>query len=56
MLIDEFGLSADDATLAWDRTFGGLVRASTRNRANCPPQDKDPIAWESFHAGWLIGR
>jgi hypothetical protein len=51
VLIDEFGLSADDATLAWDRTFGGLVRASTRNLANCPPQDKDPIAWESFQRG-----
>jgi len=50
-LSKEFGLSKDDAALACDRSFGGLVRAATRNPLNCPPQDKDPVAWESFQRG-----
>ncbi|GAA1892795.1 hypothetical protein [Asanoa iriomotensis] len=47
----EFGLSADDAELAHDRTGGGLVRASSGIAENCPPADKDPVAWESFQRG-----
>jgi hypothetical protein len=50
-LTAEFGLSPEDATLARNRAFGGLVRAATRNPQNCPPQDKDPVAWESFQRG-----
>jgi hypothetical protein len=44
-----FGLSRDDAALALDRTFGGIVRAATRNPENRPSRDKDPVAWTSFH-------
>lgn len=51
LLAAEFQLSAEDAALARDRSFGGLVRAATRNPANCPPQEKDPLAWESFQRG-----
>jgi len=51
LLIAEFGLSADDADLARDRSFGGLVRAATRNPLNCPESGKDPVAWESFQRG-----
>jgi hypothetical protein len=51
LLEAEFLLSADDASLARDRTLGGLVRAATRNPQNCPPQDKDPVAWESYQRG-----
>ncbi|AMV24913.1 hypothetical protein VT84_10980 [Gemmata sp. SH-PL17] len=47
----EFGLSADDAALARDRAFGGLVRAGTRIPENCPSPVKDPVAWESFQRG-----
>jgi len=47
-LIDVFGLSPEDAALARDRTFAGLVRAATRNEANSPNREKDPIAWASF--------
>lgn len=47
----EFALNEDDARLARDRTFGGLVRAATRNPANRPAPDKDPIAFESFQRG-----
>lgn len=50
-LAKEFDLSKHDAELAVDRSFGGLVRAATRNPLNCPPQDKDPVAWESFQRG-----
>jgi hypothetical protein len=47
----EFGLSPDDAELARDRSFGGLVRAATRNPLNCSESGKDPVAWESFQRG-----
>jgi hypothetical protein len=47
----EFRLSAEDAELARDRSFGGLVRAASRNPLNCPARDKDPLAWESFQRG-----
>jgi hypothetical protein len=50
-LAREFALNEDDANLARDRTFGGLVRAATRNPANRPAPDKDPIAFESFQRG-----
>jgi MOSC domain-containing protein YiiM len=50
-LTTEFGSSADDGELARDRSLGGLVRAATGNPRNCPPQDKDPVAWESFQRG-----
>ena len=47
-LIAVFHLSPDDAALARDRAFGGIVRAATRNPQNCPDKEKDPIAWTSF--------
>lgn len=47
----EFALSEDHAFLARDRTAGGLIRAATRNEANRPPADKDPVAWESYRRG-----
>ena len=50
-LAAEFGLSADDAAVARDRAFGGLVRAGTRITANCPSPVKDPVAWESYQRG-----
>lgn len=43
-----FGFSPEDAALARDRVFGGIVRAATRNPANRPSRKKDPLAWESF--------
>jgi hypothetical protein len=51
LLASEFALSLDDANFAYDRFCGGLVRAATRNPLNCPPSDKDPVAYESFHRG-----
>src|SRR5215469_15774655 len=47
-LAREFALNAGDAHIARDRTFGGLVRAASRNPLNRPAPDKDPIAFESF--------
>lgn len=44
----EFALSEDDAELAWDRTLGGLVRSASKNDANCPNREKDPVAWISY--------
>jgi hypothetical protein len=43
-----FGVSADDAALAWDRVQGGVVRAMSRNPINRPQQDKDPMARLSY--------
>jgi hypothetical protein len=51
LLAAEFLLCPDDAALARDRSFGGLVRAATRNPMNCPARHKDPLAWESFQRG-----
>ena len=48
-LTTEFGLTQGDAELALDRTCGGVVRAVTRRRENCPQKEKDPLAWLSFH-------
>jgi hypothetical protein len=47
-LIEEIGLSPDNAALAWDRVHGGIVRASTRRLENCPDRARDPLAWLSF--------
>ena len=47
-LATEFGLSNEDAELSIDRVGGGIARAATGNRANCPNRGKDPIAWASF--------
>ncbi|MFI5728799.1 hypothetical protein ACIA49_01685 [Kribbella sp. NPDC051587] len=44
----EFSLSAEDASLAVDRVFGGITRATTLNDANRPDPVKDPIAFESY--------
>jgi hypothetical protein len=44
----EFQATADDAELAVDRIYGGLVRARTRNPANRPDRSLDPLAWISF--------
>ncbi|WP_157411037.1 MULTISPECIES: hypothetical protein [Actinoplanes] len=51
-LTAEFGLAEDDAEFAFERYGGGLVRASSRIPQNCPPADKDPIAWEAFQRGF----
>ena len=45
---DEFQVTGGDAELAVDRTYGGLVRAFTRNPANRPDRSIDPLAWISF--------
>jgi hypothetical protein len=47
-LVKSFELSEADATLAWDRACGGMIRAATGNPQNCPVQQKDPIAWLSY--------
>lgn len=47
-LTAEFGLTQGDAELALDRTCGGVVRAATGRRDNCPSKEKDPMAWLSF--------
>lgn len=47
-LQDEFKVTVGDAELAVDRTYGGLVRAFTRNPANRPDRSVDPLAWISF--------
>ncbi|HEY3562709.1 MAG TPA: hypothetical protein VGL05_34820 [Kribbella sp.] len=50
-LARELGLNAEDAAVARDRVFGGLVRAATNNQANEPSPAKDPIAHESYRRG-----
>jgi hypothetical protein len=47
-LREQFGLSVEDAELAMDRVCGGVSRALTGSRANCPDRIKDPIAFASF--------
>ena len=47
-LVETLHLSESDAALAVDRVHGGVVRASTKNPANCPEEAKDPLAWISF--------
>ncbi|MEU4620320.1 hypothetical protein AB0G04_10135 [Actinoplanes sp. NPDC023801] len=55
-----YAIASDDAEFLYDRFCGGLVRAATGNPLNCPPADKDPVAWESFQRGitdpYLVGR
>lgn len=48
-LMSHFGLSQPDAELAVDRTMGGVVRAATGRADNCPNNEKDPVAWASYH-------
>lgn len=48
----EFGMSEEDARLAFDRVQGGIIRALTARWDNCPNRDKDPLAWLSFHETW----
>lgn len=48
-LTRELGLNADDAAIARDRVFGGLVRGASNNPVNEPSPTKDPIAHESYH-------
>lgn len=43
-----FRISPEDAELAMDRTYGGIVRAKTKNPLNRPDHDTDPIAFESY--------
>jgi len=40
----EFGMSDEDARLAFDRVQGGIIRALTARWDNCPSPDKDPLA------------
>jgi hypothetical protein len=48
VLTTRFGLSDEDAAIAWDRTLGGLTRAATGNPENCPVREQDPVAWTSY--------
>jgi len=48
----EFGMSEGDAWLAFDRVQGGIIRALTTRRDNCPDREKDPMAWHAFHLAW----
>ena len=48
----EFGMSAADAWLAFDRVKGGIIRALTTRLDNCPEREKDPLAWHAFHLTW----
>lgn len=43
-----FEISLEDAELAMDRTYGGIVRAATNNPVNEPDPASDPIAYESY--------
>ena len=47
-LIENLGLDPDDAALARDRIYGGIVRAATKNVANRPDANDDPMAYLSF--------
>jgi len=47
-LVEKFALTEEDAALARDRTYGGIVRAATRNIVNRPDPRKDPLAYASF--------
>jgi hypothetical protein len=48
-----FQISGDDASLAMDRTYGGLVRAGTTSPANRPDEVEDPMALLSYERGRL---
>lgn len=43
-----FRISPEDAELAMDRTYGGIVRAKTKSPNNRPDRETDPIAFESY--------
>lgn len=47
-VMTQFGLTEEDARLAWDRALGGVVRAATSIEANRPDPEKDPVAWISY--------
>ncbi|MCD6048732.1 MAG: hypothetical protein K0Q55_135 [Verrucomicrobia bacterium] len=47
-LLEKFCLAEEDAALARDRVYGGIVRAATRSIENRPDQRKDPFACASF--------
>jgi hypothetical protein len=47
-LRSEFGLSENDAALARDRVFGGIVRTALGRGRSRPNRKKDPFAWTSF--------
>jgi hypothetical protein len=47
--LTSWGLAADDAELACDRTLGGAFRAGTTSSENEPSSEKDPIAYLSYH-------
>ena len=51
-IMQDFGLSEDDAILAIDRVQGGMVRAVTGNPVNRPDPIKDPLAHMSFERIW----
>lgn len=44
----EFGMSDEDAILAFDRVQGGIIRALSARLDNCPNCDKDPLAYYAF--------
>ena len=46
--LTEWGLSTDDAALAYDRALGGAFRAGLPDPANAPSPEKDPIASFSY--------
>ena len=43
-----FRIYPEAADLAMDRTYGGIVRAKTKNPGNQPDQETDPIAYEGY--------
>jgi hypothetical protein len=45
-------IDEDDADLVLDRALGGIVRALTGGRQNCPDKRKDPVAWRTFMIVW----
>ena len=45
-------IDEDDADLVLERALGGIVRALTGNRQNCPDRCMDPIAWRTFMVVW----
>jgi hypothetical protein len=51
-IASDFGMSESDAWLAFDRVQGGVIRALTARRDNCPDRGKDPLAWHSFQIIW----
>lgn len=51
-IVQEFGLTEEDAYLAIDRVQSGMVRAVTGNPENRPDAIKDPLAHMSFQRIW----